>query len=44
MATLRERLAEEVPLVAVSFGDEDAGRDAARVRDQRVDVAELRVD
>ncbi|MEV4135362.1 type I 3-dehydroquinate dehydratase [Dactylosporangium sp. NPDC049742] len=44
MATLRERLAEEVPLVAVSFGDEDAGRDAAQARDLRVDVAELRVD
>lgn len=44
MATLRERLAEEIPLVAVSFGDEDAGRDAALVRDLRVDVAELRVD
>lgn len=44
MATLRERLAEEVPLVAVSFGDEDAERDAASVRDLRVDVAELRVD
>ncbi|MDG6104640.1 type I 3-dehydroquinate dehydratase [Dactylosporangium aurantiacum] len=44
MATLRERLAEEVPLVAVSFGDEDAARDAALARDLRVDVAELRVD
>jgi 3-dehydroquinate dehydratase-1 len=44
MATLRERLAEEVPLVAVSFGDEDAERDAAIVRDRGVDVAELRVD
>ena len=44
MATLRERLAEGVPLVAVSFGDEDAGRDAAQARDLRVDVAELRVD
>ncbi|MET7425885.1 type I 3-dehydroquinate dehydratase [Dactylosporangium sp. NPDC005555] len=44
MAKLRERLAEGVPLVAVSFGDEDAGRDAALVRDLRVDVAELRVD
>ncbi|GAA0722653.1 type I 3-dehydroquinate dehydratase [Dactylosporangium roseum] len=44
MATLRERLADEVPLVAVSFGDDDAERDAARVGDLRVDVAELRVD
>jgi 3-dehydroquinate dehydratase-1 len=44
MATLRERLAEGVPLVAVSLGDDDAQRDAARVRDLGVDVAELRVD
>ncbi|MET7396235.1 type I 3-dehydroquinate dehydratase [Dactylosporangium sp. NPDC005572] len=44
MATLRERLADGVPLVAVSFGDDDAEGDAARVRDLGVDVAELRVD
>src|SRR5258705_10208851 len=44
MATLRERLADEVPLVAVSFGDDAAERDAALVRDLGVDVAELRID
>jgi 3-dehydroquinate dehydratase-1 len=46
MATLRERLAGEVPcpLVAVSFGDDDPEGDAARARDLGVDVAELRID
>src|SRR5262245_54442535 len=44
MPTLRERLAGEVPLVAVAFGDDDAERDAARARDLGVDVAELRID
>jgi len=44
MATLRERLADEVPLVAVSLGDDDSARDAAQVRALGVDVAEMRVD
>jgi 3-dehydroquinate dehydratase-1 len=44
MATLRERLAGDVPLVAVSFGDDDAAGDAARARDLGVDLAELRID
>lgn len=44
MATLRDRLAGEVPLVAVSFGDDDAEGDAARARELGVDLAELRID
>ncbi|MEV8512809.1 type I 3-dehydroquinate dehydratase [Dactylosporangium sp. NPDC051484] len=44
LATLRERLAGGVPLVAVSFGDDDAEGDAARARALGVDLAELRID
>ncbi|WP_432836460.1 type I 3-dehydroquinate dehydratase [Dactylosporangium sp. CA-092794] len=44
MATLRERLAGEVPIVAVSFGDDDAEGHAARARELGVDLAELRID
>jgi 3-dehydroquinate dehydratase-1 len=44
MATLRERLADAVPTVAVSFGDDDAEGDAARARALGVDLAELRID
>ncbi|MGI5244520.1 type I 3-dehydroquinate dehydratase [Dactylosporangium sp. CA-139066] len=44
MATLRERLTGGVPLVAVSFGDDDAEADAARAREAGVDLAELRID
>ncbi|WP_433216819.1 type I 3-dehydroquinate dehydratase [Dactylosporangium sp. CS-047395] len=42
--TLRERLAAGPPLVAVSFGDEDAAGHAARARALGVDLAELRID
>ncbi|GAA2381755.1 type I 3-dehydroquinate dehydratase [Dactylosporangium salmoneum] len=44
MATLRERLAGGAPLVAVSFGDDDAEGEAARARALGVDLAELRID
>ncbi|MFI5907424.1 type I 3-dehydroquinate dehydratase [Dactylosporangium sp. NPDC051541] len=42
--TLRARLSGGAPLVAVSFGDEDAAGHAARARDLGVDLAELRID
>jgi 3-dehydroquinate dehydratase-1 len=42
--TLRARLAGGAPLVAVSFGDDDAEGDAARARALGVDLAELRID
>jgi 3-dehydroquinate dehydratase-1 len=42
--TLRERLSGGAPLVAVSFGDEDAAGQADRARAAGVDLAELRID
>jgi len=44
MATLRERLTDGAPLVAVSYGDDDAAGDAARAAERGVDLAELRID
>jgi 3-dehydroquinate dehydratase-1 len=43
-STLAERLSGGAPLVAVSFGDEDAAGHAARARALGVDLAELRID
>ncbi|WP_432987117.1 type I 3-dehydroquinate dehydratase [Dactylosporangium sp. CA-233914] len=43
-AMLRARLTGAAPLVAVSFGDDDAAGHAARARAAGVDLAELRID
>ncbi|MFD9337670.1 type I 3-dehydroquinate dehydratase [Streptomyces sp. NPDC060028] len=44
MNTLRDLLDAEIPLVAVSFGDDDSERLAHEAKAAGVDVAELRID